>query len=382
MLNNYTLLLLLSLSLSVATPATAQQESATPKQKKWELGPFIRPANKNPVISPQGTTFYCPMRQKNVKWEESDTFNPAAVLKDGKIIVLYRAEDNSAKGIGRRTSRIGYAESPDGVRMDRREEPVLYPAVDNNRCYEWNGGCEDPRVVVSPEGMYVMLYTGWNRDNQTASVRPRLCVATSYDLLHWDKKGHPFAKSIHPEFRDMKCKSASIVTQIRNGKIEVAKVNDKYWMYFGEHAVCAAVSDDLMNWEPITDASGALMTLIKPRKGYFDSNLTECGPPALLTEDGIVLIYNGKNATDKDGDTNYPQGTYAAGQLLLDAKDPLQVLDRLDKPFFWPQADFEKSGQYPDGTVFMEGLVYRTGKLYLYYGCADSHVSVAVCEYD
>ena len=47
------------------------------------------------------------------------------------------------------------------------------------------------------------------------------------------------------------------------------------------------------------------------------------------------------------------------GQLLLDGNDPYKVLDRLDKPFFAPEAPFEKSGQYKDGTVFIEGLVYH-----------------------
>ena len=42
------------------------------------------------------------MRKQQVKWEESDTFNPAATVKDGKIVVLYRAEDNSAQGIGKK----------------------------------------------------------------------------------------------------------------------------------------------------------------------------------------------------------------------------------------------------------------------------------------
>ena len=53
---------------------------------------------------------------------------------------------------------------------------------------------------------------------------------------------------------------------------------------------------------------------------------------------------------------------------------------RLDEPFFKPEAPFEKSGQYRDGTVFTEGLVYKDGKLYLYYGCADSRVAVAIAE--
>ena len=79
-------------------------------------------------------------------------------------------------------------------------------------------------------------------------------------------------------------------------------------------------------------------------------------------------------------DADYPANAYCAGQLLLDGDDPYKVLDRLDKPFFAPEASFEKSGQYKDGTVFIEGLAYHKRKLYLYYGCADSRVAVAVCD--
>lgn len=54
----------------------------------------------NPVIAPnKETVFGCPMRKRPLKWEESDTFNPAAAVKDGKIVVLYRAEDNTFQGV-------------------------------------------------------------------------------------------------------------------------------------------------------------------------------------------------------------------------------------------------------------------------------------------
>ena len=62
----------------------------------WAFGGFERPQGANPVISPiEDTKFYCPMTQDYVAWESNDTFNPAATLHDGKIVVLYRAEDKS-----------------------------------------------------------------------------------------------------------------------------------------------------------------------------------------------------------------------------------------------------------------------------------------------
>lgn len=357
--------------LEVLTTMYKQLRSLT-GSADWMVGPFLRPEGVNPVLSPQPTSFYCPMQKEQVKWEESDVFNPAATVKDGKIVVLYRAEDNSAQGIGKRTSRIGYAESTDGVTMKRLDSPVLFPGGDDFESIECPGGCEDPRVAMTEDGLYVMIYTAWNRKT------PRLAVATSRDLKTWTKHGLAFEKAYNGRFTKIATKSASILTAVKGGKLVIDKVEGKYFMYWGEYAVHAATSDNLTDWYPVLDENNELLKIAKPRKGYFDSQMTECGPPAIRTEHGIILMYNGKN--DRRGDLAYPVGAYCAGQLLLDSKDPYKVLGRLDKPFFMPEAPFEKSGQYKDGTVFIEGLVYHKKKLYLYYGCADSQVAVAVCK--
>ena len=342
----------------------------------WALGGFVRPEKANPIITPNPSNqFDCPMQDKKIGWEESDVFNPAATVKDGKIYVLYRAEDNSATGIGKRTSRIGLAESEDGIHMKRRKTPVMYPDKDNMKEYEWEGGCEDPRVTMTEDGLYVMAYTSWNRKVA------RLCIATSHDLVKWEKHGPAFAKAYNGRFKDIFCKSGSMVTTIKDGKQVLTKIDGKYFMYWGEHAVYAATSDDLVNWTPILDEKNELATVIKPRPQYFDSALTECGPPAILTDKGIVLLYNGKNQTnDSKRDKRFTAGAYCAGQILTDPKEPMKGLQRLDVPFFRPMASFEKSGQYVDGTVFIEGLVFFKNKWYLYYGCADSQVSVAIYD--
>ena len=363
------------LSLSSFSTLPSSDDTDKKPQESWVIGPFLRPEGVNPVLIPQPTSFHCPMRKEQVKWEESDVFNPAATVKDGKIVVLYRAEDNSAQGIGKRTSRIGYAESADGVTMKRLDSPVLFPGGDEFESIECPGGCEDPRVAMTEDGLYVMLYTAWNRKT------PRLAVATSKDLKNWTKHGLAFEKAYDGRFARIATKSASILTKVKGGKLVIDKVDGKYFMYWGEHAVYAATSDDLVNWTPILDEKNELATVIKPRPQYFDSALTECGPPAILTDKGIVLLYNGKNQTnDSKRDKRFTAGAYCAGQILTDPKEPMKVLQRLDVPFFRPMASFEKSGQYVDGTVFIEGLVFFKNKWYLYYGCADSQVSVAIYD--
>jgi predicted GH43/DUF377 family glycosyl hydrolase len=73
-------------------------------------------------------------------------------------------------------------------------------------------------------------------------------------------------------------------------------------------------------------------------------------------------------------------GTYAAGEALFAADDPARLIARTDGPVFKPELPFERSGQYAAGTTFAEGLVFFRNKYFLYYGCADSFVGVAVSE--
>lgn len=341
---------------------------------EWAWIGFERPA-ENPIIRPNpDTKFFCPVTRDSVAWESNDTFNPAVTVKDGQVVLLYRAEDQTGQGIGTRTSRLGYAWSDDGIRFQRRDTPVLYPDNDSQQANEWPGGCEDPRVAMTEDGTYVMFYTQWNR------TMPRLGVATSRDLESWEKHGLAFGQAYGGRFAGDFSKSASIVTRMDGDRQVIARIDGKYWMYWGERFVNIATSDDLIHWTPMLGEDGELLRVMETRPGRFDSELTECGPPAIMTEKGILLFYNGKNAEGGRGDTLYTPQTYCAGQALFDRSDPARLIDRLDKPFFVPEADFEKSGQYPAGTVFIEGLVRHRGKWYLYYGCADSRVGVAVYD--
>ncbi len=362
----------LLLSLTTIAFAYGQQKKKS-DYPDWAWADFQRPKATNPIISPDPSTrFYCPLTQDSVAWEASDTFNPGATIQNGKVIVLYRGEDKFGQGIGKRTSRLGYAWSDDGLHFKRQKTPVFYPDNDGQQELEWPGGCEDPRVAITEDGLYVVMYTQWNRKVA------RLSVATSRDLKHWTKYGPAFAKAYNGRFFDMFCKSGSIVTKLVNGKQVIAKINGKYLMYWGERFVNLATSDDLVNWTPTLDEKGDFVKLLTPRPGKFDSDMTECGPPAIMTDKGILLMYNGKNRAGASRDTMYTASSYCAGQALFDTADPSKLIGRLDKPFFIPEADFEKSGQYPAGTVFIQGLVYHKKKWFLYYGCADSSVAVAV----
>jgi beta-1,2-mannosidase len=337
----------------------------------WTIGPFTRPAAGNPVIAPDpNAVFQDPIRHAPVHWEALHTFNPAAVVRDGKIYVLYRAEDNNGEmQIGMHTSRLGLAESTDGIHFKRRAEPVFYPAEDSQKQREWPGGVEDPRIVESPDGGYVLTYTQWNR--QTYSVG----IATSHDLLHWTKYGPAFLIASNGKYAELKYKSAGIVTKVEGDRLIAARIRGKFWMYWGEGSIRLATSPDLIHWTPVENAQGQPLELLQPRAGHFDSTFPETGPPPVLTAKGIVVLYNGKNAPS-GGDPDLGSGAYAAGEALFSANDPSRLLTQLDKPVLQPTLPYEKTGQYAAGTTFAEGLVLFHGRWFLYYGCADSLVAV------
>jgi predicted GH43/DUF377 family glycosyl hydrolase len=288
--------------------------------------------------------------------------------------MLFRAEDNPKAILGERTSRIGLAYSTDGIQFTKYPEPVLFPGNDDFKQWDYPGGIEDPRVVETPDGNYIMLYTSWNNDVA------RLSSAISKDLRKWTKNGPVFQNSNNGKFLDIWSKSGSVVTELVNGRLIAKKFNGKYLMYWGELFVNLATSEDGLNWTPMTDETGELIHVMEPTLNDFDSHLTEPGPPALYTDQGIILFYNGKNLSGEGASDQYPEGTYCGAQALFDAEEPTKLLDRMDTPFICPSLPHEVSGQYAAGTTFIEGLVYFKNKWFLYYGTADSMVGLAIKE--
>ena len=338
----------------------------------WQIGPFTRTVSA-PVITPnKASLFPDPIAQKPIHWEALHTFNPAAVVRDGKIYLLYRAEDDTGKmQIGEHTSRLGLATSTDGIHFTRQPEPVFYPANDAQKSREWPGGVEDPRIVEAPDHTYVLTYTQWNR------ITYSIGIATSPDLTHWTKHGPAFLGAEGGKYDTLKYKSGGIVTRLDGDQLGAAKINGKYWMYWGEGAIHLATSPDLIRWTPVEDAHGNPVEVLTKRPGHFDSGFPETGPPPVLTDRGIVVLYNGKN-DPAHGDTTLGANAYAAGEALFDAHDPTRLINRTEGPVLKPERPYEKTGQYVAGTTFAEGLVRFHDKWFLYYGCADSAVGVVV----
>ena len=329
----------------------------------WAMLPFLKVDSVNPILEPGDNVFLCPILKKNVRWEEKDVFNPAAVVREGKVYLLYRAEDKIGKFAG--TSRLGLAISNDGLHFKKMKAPVFYPDNDSLKIYEWEGGVEDPRIIEAEDGSYIMTYTAYD------GVTARLLVAKSADLIHWTKYG----TALNPKHKNTWSKSGAIVARQKGSSIVAERINGKYWMYFGDTDLFLATSEDLIHWQPLED-HGKLRSVLKPRKGYFDSRLVESGPFALVRDNGILLLYNGMNH-DSIGDLRIAKGAYSAGQALFDKDDPSKLTGRLEKNFIMPDKPFEIEGQI-NQVCFIEGMIPFSGKWFLYYGTADSKIAVAV----
>ena len=130
------LALLLGCNNHEATPAN--NETAAANKEDWSLVPFVKEDSVNPVLVPDSTqSFVCPILKKPVLWEAKDVFNPAAVVRNDTIWLLYRAEDRIGKYAG--TSRIGLAWSIDGLHFKKNPAPVFYPDNDAQKKWEWEG---------------------------------------------------------------------------------------------------------------------------------------------------------------------------------------------------------------------------------------------------
>ncbi|MGZ3752831.1 MAG: glycoside hydrolase family 130 protein [Mucilaginibacter sp.] len=368
-----------------AASSTSVTDSTAKATPDWAILPFSKIDSVNPILSPGIGSFTDPILKTKVLWEAKDVFNPAIVNRNGKIYMLYRAQDKTGKPEG--TSRIGLAVSDDAIHFTRMAQPVLYPDNDAFKKIEWEGGCEDPRVVEDDKGTYYMTYTAYDGD------KARLLVATSADLVHWKKHGNVFAKAFNGKYTDKWSKSGSIVSTYKNGKIVATKINGKYWMYWGDAQIWSATSDDLINWTPVEMQAGEkppvplraqaitmpqLKITLPTRQGKFDSDIVESGPPAMITDKGILLIYNSRNVP-AIGDKSLAEGTYAASQVLFDKNDPTKILHRMDTWFIKPEKPYEISGQV-NQVCFVEGLTEFKNKWYLYYGTADSKIAVAVSD--
>ena len=106
----------------------------------------------------------------------------------------------------------------------------------------------------------------------------------------------------------------------------------------------------------------------------FDWELKKIGgsTPPLRTPDGWLVLYHGVDA----------RNIYRVGAFLLDLEDPCRILARTPEPILEPEYEYETRGLMPCGVVFPTGNVIVDGRLFVYYGAADTTIAVATAPLD
>jgi predicted GH43/DUF377 family glycosyl hydrolase len=304
---------------------------------EFPLGPFT-PYEHNPIMRPQGDG-----------WESASVYNPAALIKDDKVVLLYRAHADDI------VSHVGLATSEDGINFSRHPEPVLSPS----EAYEAKGA-EDPRVTQVAD-TYYLTYTGW--DGESA----QLCLATSNDLFNWTKHGPLF-----PDFNTFLPQGhGANAPWSKAGAILPCPIDGRYLMYFGEGSIWYAWSDDLIHWDPGPNDQ-PLMTPTPP--GTFGEFLVEVGPPPIITNNGLILLLHNAAVKNPDGSVRY-----TCGQLLFSPGNPTEVLAQMNLPWLEPST-YEDTHGLVSNVTFVEGLVHHNDTWFAYYGQSDSHLGVATCR--
>lgn len=259
-------------------------------------------------------------------WESRTVFNCGVAQRDGKIILIYRAQ-----GTKNDISRLGYAESTDGVHFTREPEPVFVPEGPDE-----SKGVEDPRLTLL-DGRWQMLYTAWSPESI------QVARASTTDFHHWDRHGVVFPG---PDNKD-----AALFPRKINGRyVAFHRIPPAMWI---------AWSDDLEHW-------GDFQTIMEPRGDAFDSLKLGAGGPPLETDAGWLVIYHG---VDQDK-------VYRLGVALLDTDDPTKVLGRPKAAILEPEEPWEREGDIPN-VVFTCGTAELGADYLVYYGGADKVIAGA-----
>jgi predicted GH43/DUF377 family glycosyl hydrolase len=290
---------------------------------------FVR-NRKNPIL----TVDDWPYRANAV-------FNPAAAIVDGKVLLLVRVEDH------RGFSHLTVATSENGIDgWEIDSKPTFFPDPINHP--EEIYGVEDPRITYIDEmGKWAIAYTAYSDSG------PLPALALTEDFRNFDRIG----PTLPPDNKD-----AALFPVRFNGKWAMIhrpaptshSIKANIWLSF---------SSDMKEW-------GEHEILMYAREGgWWDAYKIGLSPQPIRVSDGWLIMYHGVRQTA-------PKITYRLGLALLDLEDPRKVLRRSEGWVFGPLEPYERSGDVND-VVFPCGWVVVKDELRIYYGGADTNVSLA-----
>jgi len=292
----------------------------------------------NPIITPRS----------GVDWESRATFNPAAILIDSTIYIVYRAMslDN--------TSVLGLAQSQDGITITNRESnPICLPEhhFETKKNTNSFSGCEDPRLTQIGDKIY-MCYTAYDGTNPPSIALTSILVK-DFVSKHWNFQTPIIISDPRVDNKD--------------GCLFPEKINGLYTFLHregGKGIMIDHVTD--LEFKNNRHLEGDVCFSL----GHNDWENAKMGiaSPPIKTEKGWLLLYHGVSRQDQH---------YRVGAMLLKLDDPKIVLGRTKYPLLEPEMAYEKIGEV-NNVVFPCGAVVKNGEIFVYYGGGDKVVGVAV----
>lgn len=271
----------------------------------------------------------------------NSVFNPGATMVNDQYLLLVRVEDR------RGFSHLCAARSDNGISdwvID--SQPTLYPLPEE--CPEETWGIEDPRITWMDDlGRWIIAYTAYSR------VGPLVSLASTNDFISFKRLG----PVMPPENKD-----AALFPVRFNARYAMLH-RPAPCMYGAGKNIWISFSPDLKHW-------GDHKVVLESRSvPSWDANKIGLSPPPLETSEGWLIMYHGVRETVNGN-------IYRVGLALLDREDPTCVLGRTNQWIFGPEETYERRGDVGN-VVFPCGWILKDDDLRIYYGGADSCVSVA-----
>ena len=327
--------------------------------------------------------------------ELEGVLNPAVVRgPDGQLYLFPRlvAKGNFSR-IGIARVRFNEVGDPTGV---ERLGIALEPETDYEMRPDGSGGCEDPRITfVEPLRRYVMTYTAHS------PIGPRIALAVSEDLFHWQRLGLATFDPYHGiDFVHVANKDASLFpVAIPNhaGKMQMAILHrplfpgtrpedtacqgacrlvdldhESIWISY-----CPMPFEDAESHHPgLFNSHHRLATPVSP----WEKLKIGGGTPPILTRHGWLIVYHGVSEVAEPGSDELHL-RYSAGVMMLSKEHPRVILHRSAEPVLTPLLPQERHGTVPN-VVFPTGIDRRDDlglpdRLDVYYGMADNRIGVA-----
>jgi beta-1,4-mannooligosaccharide/beta-1,4-mannosyl-N-acetylglucosamine phosphorylase len=269
-------------------------------------------------------------------------FNSAVVPFNGKYAGVFRCDDK------RRVMDIHRGFSDDGIRWQIDPETITFQGSDPEVTrFEYR---YDPRVCWIEDRYYVSWCNGYHG--------PTIGIAHTTDFETFEQIENAF------------------LPYNRNGVLFPRKIKGNYAMYsrpsdrghtpFGD--IFYSESPDMVFW-------GRHRFVMKP-KGGWQSTKIGAGPTPIETSEGWLLFYHGV-ITSCNG------FVYSFGAALLDLDQPWKVMYRTAPYLLSPQTLYECVGDVPNVAFPCAALTDpETGRITIYYGCADTVTGLAFCYLD